>query len=1669
MESGKSEAAAWQFYEFLQKRQHQSFSEEVLKDIADQAVHMLQTTPDKKIYELLKSFGWKDGAGFSSTLDIEGLLIAIRRSQINASFLRASMVINANVSHCFVPEVLIKHLSSKIQNQDIEITPHAEFFFAACLLVDISGFTKLSGYYCAQGSDGIDELQKRINGYLGELAAVIYSLGGDVLKYAGDAVLCIFPCAPEDKSGAISALVKNVQSSNFGNNIGSEGEKADVEATANGSPSVSPHFSPVSPRRKSKKSVSAPPSGYIACMQAIKCAMSLKDISTDDLSVHIGVTCGEVCFGVLGGYDDKWDCLVSGPCLMDLSQCLDDAKSKQVVITPELHCMMKVTDKEQFRIEELESCNFLIQDTDTSAAPIIPAIPTGASPSTNKKRSFLLPGQDQNAANQYLLSSPIFNALLRKFVPLPVNQHLTAQTQDLSQLAELREVCTLFMKWQSYDYEKHTNLLSLQELFYGAQEIIHKWGGFIRQFLVDDKGCVLIALWGVPSASHIDNSVRAVSCAAQLGNIFRAKDFEISIGITTGKVFTGTVGSVLRKEYAAIGDSVNMAARLMCKANNEIFLGSVTANNLLASNKSLYNSLLRSMGKFKMKGKAEPLEVFCFTAINTESNASQRNTKGRSTTSNWRYIRPQVKQAIIHMLDAPFSFTSLIPSLSDEIIQSFTPHAESATPGIGKLEVPKVDMASGDPPVTPGGKYSREAVGGGTINEQPKLSDTIGLQSPSTNSSKAFLSAFMSPKKMSFTSGLSMSFRSSGRVRPAASGSDSPSSSPASARDGSINASQSSRLKTLPTVSGSADGTEVGGEKESAKGDREIYVLRKHWYGIGQHIVIESKHDYEVSNTINWLKTEVSCRDNVSIHHIVVREEDIDLPLELWRKMFVGILGEEICSSSTKLEEYFHPVLQAMHLTRRDLFASEEVIQLLESVFHITSPLVYNIPLYLAGHIVLQLFLCVIKEEQKKHDSKHVLIIQNLHHVHEVSLKVLYQSRVVDQNGMTVTAATAGEDVKCVEISKDLVQSLLFVCTSAYVQDIKNNQSVRSSLFDNSSNPKMRFSIFGAIRGAMTNGAGGSGGSGGQLSDRLGGSLSDFTDEDKEYFVPVWLRSVMKKLLCIRTLALDNYTPDDILSMLSDIYAVERTEKSASSSNLIMSPKASKQRESLKTELSSFIFQLSDGDPFWVEEFLSFVVEVGVDSFLKTMQKGSKEAALNSPRSKLVRIADDIPDKPIMSPLLRGMSCGLNVAESFLVHSDTYDEDDYATHLSKLESFILTRLERLSSDCQIILRTASILGYKFSRHVLYGVLRRKLRNKMTVALQELVQKKWLSKIANTSAVSSEDKEFLSVSSEVSDFKFNHVLFQSTLYQLTPASERKEIHKKATACLLDVYGDTYRIYLDLVDHYATYQLDQAFAFTIKFVDYYVARISQHMEGTVTDSELNLSHELHSNMVLCIKYLHIALNFTTHLVELDVLRAFHKAMGELAKDIHATATSPPPLSYQSQRVRSAAEGAEVRAAAPIATSAGRRNWLNKLVPAVHMIMSLNRNRVQPIEEEHQSVNEPSAGTSRNATKLSRNSSLRKANSSKSFAQAIMTRQSSNRSKTSAGGNEDNNLLSLLGDVEINMTKKREALVKQTVGMIAEEGGEEEEDSGDQFTPSLDWANTLKSGIYKRLPDL
>ena len=100
---------------------------------------------------------------------------------------------------------------------------------------------------------------------------------------------------------------------------------------------------------------------------------------------------------------------------------------------------------------------------------------------------------------------------------------------------------------------QHRDLLLLQTCFFEAQKVLQSTGAYLRQFLVDDKGCVLIACWGMPNLSYLNNPHRALSAAAQIRTKLKNMRMECSFGITTGDVYCGTVGSAVRMEYAAIG------------------------------------------------------------------------------------------------------------------------------------------------------------------------------------------------------------------------------------------------------------------------------------------------------------------------------------------------------------------------------------------------------------------------------------------------------------------------------------------------------------------------------------------------------------------------------------------------------------------------------------------------------------------------------------------------------------------------------------------------------------------------------------------------------------------------------------------------------------------------------------------------------------------------------------------------------------------------------------------------------------------------------------------------------------------------------------------------------------------------------------------------------------
>ncbi|MCS6902219.1 MAG: adenylate/guanylate cyclase domain-containing protein [Myxococcales bacterium] len=177
-------------------------------------------------------------------------------------------------------------------------------------------------------------------------------------------------------------------------------------------------------------------------------------------------------------------------------------------------------------------------------------------------------------------------------------QHISVLFADVVSFTPLAE---------SRDPEQVVALLN--ELFSMLTEIVFRHGGSVDKFIGD---CVM-AVWGAADGRE-DHAERALEAASDMlrfletANIgWRSKyDLEIrlGIGVHSGTAIVGNIGSDKRMEFTAIGDTVNVAARLEAiAAPNQILLSEETAK--LAGD--LFET--RFLGERKLPGRSSPTRV----------------------------------------------------------------------------------------------------------------------------------------------------------------------------------------------------------------------------------------------------------------------------------------------------------------------------------------------------------------------------------------------------------------------------------------------------------------------------------------------------------------------------------------------------------------------------------------------------------------------------------------------------------------------------------------------------------------------------------------------------------------------------------------------------------------------------------------------------------------------------------------------------------------------------------------------------------------------------------------------------------------------------------------------------------------------------------------------------
>ncbi len=203
----------------------------------------------------------------------------------------------------------------------------------------------------------------------------------------------------------------------------------------------------------------------------------------------------------------------------------------------------------------------------------------------------------------------------RRLLSPAIAEQVLSGHLEVKKGGELRETTVLFADIRGFtsmseSYEPQIVVDALNEYFERMVEIVFRYEGTLDKFIGDE----MMVLFGSPVA-HPDDPTRAVRAALEMQQALGAINerhaarslppFEIGIGINTGEVVAGYIGSSQALEYTVIGDPVNTGSRLCSLAKRGQTL---VSEGTVAKLGGAFE--LEELPPEQVKGKAQPIRVF---------------------------------------------------------------------------------------------------------------------------------------------------------------------------------------------------------------------------------------------------------------------------------------------------------------------------------------------------------------------------------------------------------------------------------------------------------------------------------------------------------------------------------------------------------------------------------------------------------------------------------------------------------------------------------------------------------------------------------------------------------------------------------------------------------------------------------------------------------------------------------------------------------------------------------------------------------------------------------------------------------------------------------------------------------------------------------------------------
>eukprot|EP01033_Poteriospumella_lacustris_P017757 gene17757-12721_t len=404
------------------------------------------------------------------------------------------------------------------------------------------------------------------------------------------------------------------------------------------------------------------------------------------------------------GEDGRWEYLLIGDPLHEVATAESEAEKGEVVISPLVHQLLHGRSTVEHGGEADEKClscgcrmtksgYFTVSNTlsvalnNRSAVVSLSTVFDGATfaslseservhvvahvhpvvrlslQSLPDPSAVEMDGEDNDSANNdvALQALPQGKSTLRERLQASI---ATAQ-DDTFLLAEKREVIVIFINLglsnkplktvrtdipttSSYflptnepeRQEDHAILNQYQQCFSILVQEFHNNQGHVRQFIVDDKGAVVIGTFGLRGSMNSDNAAVAIDTARRIVERLDELSVTASIGITSGKAYCGLVGSPERHEYAVMGPSVNLSARLMGKAGP----GNILCDSEIRLRDRSHK--FQSLGEVQAKGYTHPVPIFqpVFRSGSVVNLAYPSQKDSPSSSSN---IRTSMRKSLL--------------------------------------------------------------------------------------------------------------------------------------------------------------------------------------------------------------------------------------------------------------------------------------------------------------------------------------------------------------------------------------------------------------------------------------------------------------------------------------------------------------------------------------------------------------------------------------------------------------------------------------------------------------------------------------------------------------------------------------------------------------------------------------------------------------------------------------------------------------------------------------------------------------------------------------------------------------------------------------------------------------------------------------------------------------